>query len=106
RDHARSSKMDVDLKIDRRVIAERSRRLRELSARKRRMYNSRFVGKSENVLFESQKRGFWNGVTDTYIRVEVSSEENLKNQLLPVELIDGESQSLRGALRNTDMSSS
>jgi len=103
RDHARSSKMDTALKVDKRTIAERSRRLRELSARKRRIYNSRFVGKSEKVLFESRKRGFWNGVTDTYIRIEVQSEEDLKNQLLPVELIGEESQSLKGVLADTDI---
>ncbi|MGH1362649.1 MAG: tRNA (N(6)-L-threonylcarbamoyladenosine(37)-C(2))-methylthiotransferase MtaB [Calditrichia bacterium] len=98
RDHARSSKMNPALRIDRKKIAERSKRLRELSDRKRRVYNQQFIGKEAHVLFESKKNGWWNGVTDTYVRVKVESQIDLKNQLLPVSLEIEDRQSLTGSL--------
>ena len=96
RDHAKSSNFEG--KIDRGVVAERSRRLRELSQRKRRIYNQQFLGDTAPVLFEQQKQGFWNGVTETYIRVKVESELDLKNQILPVRLAEIEGQAIIGAL--------
>jgi len=97
RDHARSSKSED--KVPREMIAQRSQRLRELSARKRRMYFQKFLGKTELVLFEQQKNGFWSGVTDTYIRVKVKSDLNLENQLLPVRLEKIENQAMIGTLQ-------
>lgn len=98
RDHAKSSKFDPALKIPKTTIAERSRRLRELSQRKRKVYHQQFLGETEKVLFERQKNGRWSGVTDTYIRVIVDSEENLENQLLPVRLVQIENQAVLGEL--------
>ena len=86
RDHARSSKLPDQEKISRESIIERSRRLRELSERKRTVYHQQFLGKTEFVLFEQQKNGFWSGLTDTYIRVKVASSHDLKNRMLPVRL--------------------
>ncbi|MCB0298781.1 MAG: tRNA (N(6)-L-threonylcarbamoyladenosine(37)-C(2))-methylthiotransferase MtaB, partial [Calditrichaeota bacterium] len=86
RDHARSSKLPDQEKISRETIIERSRRLRELSERKRTVYHQQFLGKTEFVLFEQQKNGFWSGLTDTYIRVKVASSHDLKNRMLPVRL--------------------
>lgn len=86
RDHARSSKLPDQEKIGRETIIERSRRLRELSERKRTVYHRQFLGKTEFVLFEQQKNGFWSGLTDTYIRVKVASGHDLKNRMLPVRL--------------------
>ncbi len=98
RDHAKSSKFDPALKIPKQTIAERSRRLRELSQRKRKVYHQQFLGETEKVLFERQKNGRWSGVTDTYIRVIVDSEENLENRLLPVKLMQIENQAVLGEL--------
>lgn len=98
RDHAKSSKFDPALKIPKATIAERSRRLRELSQRKRKVYHQQFLGETEKVLFERQKNGRWSGVTDTYIRVIVDSEENLENRLLPVKLMQIENQAVLGEL--------
>lgn len=84
RGHAQSSKYSD--KIARPRIAERSARLRELSDRKRTAFFQKFVGKTMNVLFESQRNGNWSGLTDNYIRVKVSTSRKIKNQLLPVRL--------------------
>lgn len=96
RGHAKSSAYAG--KVSREVIAQRSQRLRELSARKRRMYFQQFVGKEAEALFEQQKNGFWSGLTDTYIRVKVQSDLNLQNRLLPVRLEEVEGQAMLGRL--------
>ncbi len=99
RDHAKSSKYPNAIKVPREKIADRSRRLRELSARKRRVYHQKFLGKTENVLFEHKKNGNWSGLTDTYIRVKVQSNLNLKNKLVPVLLERTDEQGMIGTLQ-------
>ena len=90
RDHAHSSRYGE--KIPREEIIRRSRILRDLSRRKRAVFQQKHLGTLQNVLFEQRKDGFWNGLTDAYIRVRVKSEKNIRNQLLPVKLekIQGE----------------
>jgi threonylcarbamoyladenosine tRNA methylthiotransferase MtaB len=80
------------------VIEKRSRLLRELSARKRNAFMERCIGRTEKVLFEQKKNGYWTGVTDTYIRVRVPSEQNLHNELLAVTLTDIDNQNMMGRL--------
>ncbi len=84
RDHAPSRKMVGE--VAREEIQRRSRMLRELSARKRRLFHEQFIGKTVRVLFERQKKGMWEGLTDHYIRVKVPSNADLHNQLLPVKI--------------------
>ncbi|OPX34517.1 tRNA (N(6)-L-threonylcarbamoyladenosine(37)-C(2))-methylthiotransferase MtaB [candidate division KSB1 bacterium 4484_188] len=81
------------------IIERRSHILRELSARKRYQYLQAHVGTVETVLFEQQKNGYWNGLTDTYIRVKVKTEGNLKNRLLPVRLVEADNQAMIGTLQ-------
>lgn len=68
------------------IIRQRSKRLRELSNRKRRVFLEKQIGSIQGVLFEQFKKGYWSGLTDTYIRVKVKSENNLQNQLLPIQI--------------------
>lgn len=96
RGHAKSHKL-VD-KVPAAVIEGRSQKLRELSARKRRLYFERNIDTVQSVLFEQQKNGWWSGLTDTYIRVQVKSDEFLKNQLLPVKLSQIDGQMMIGTL--------
>ncbi len=86
RDHAPSRKMGDD--VPREIIQERSRLLRELSARKRRLFHQQFLGKTVSVLFEQQKAGAWEGLTGHYIRVRVNSMEDLKNQIRSVRITE------------------
>ncbi len=90
RQWAKSRKLEG--KVYREVIERRSKRLRELSARKRRIYLEKQIGRVEKVLFEQEKKGYWTGLTDTYIRVKVKARRDLQNCLLPVHLdrIDGQ----------------
>ena len=74
------------------VISARSQVLRELSARKRRIFHEALLGTIQTVLFEEIKEGVWCGVTDNYVRVKAASSRNLQNQLVPVRLerVDGQ----------------
>ena len=101
RDHAKSSRLDDALKVPKAEIARRSLRLRELSNRKRQVYHQQFIGNVEPVLFEQHKGGYWSGVTDTYIRVKVRSERDIRNQLLPVRLERLEQQVMIGSLADS-----
>jgi threonylcarbamoyladenosine tRNA methylthiotransferase MtaB len=70
------------------VRKERSRKLRELSDRKRLQYYSGNIGKKHRVLFEIIKNdGFIYGFTDNYIKVRVPGEKNLENQIADVKII-------------------
>jgi len=85
-------------KVPQAVIERRSRVLRELSAQKRQRYLARNLGRTEHVLFENRKRGWWTGLTDTYIRVRVASDRDLHNAWLPVALTAVEDQQMIGRL--------
>ena len=94
RNHSKSRKL-AD-KVPRTRIAFRSGRLRELSKRKRRLYYENQIGRVEDVLFEQNRGGFWNGLTDTYIRVRVRSDEDIGNRIIPVRLERVENQAIIG----------
>lgn len=68
------------------VIDRRSQMLRDLSARKRRMFHESLLGTRQDVLFEEKKKGEWSGVTDNYVRVMVKSQRPLANEFRSVRL--------------------
>lgn len=73
------------------VVQERSRLLRELSARKKAAFYRAYVGRTVRVLFERQERsGLYTGYSDQYIKVGVETSADVANQLLPVRLRDVE----------------
>lgn len=71
---------------------ERSRRLLEMSERKRIDFYAKYVGTEQEVLFEKATRGkAMHGFTRNYVRVELSpkdAREEFDNQLLTVRLGD------------------
>ena len=71
------------------VIQERSRLLRDLSGRKKAAFYRRFVGRSVRVLFECREEsGLYSGFSDNYIKVGVTTADEIANRLLPVRLHD------------------
>lgn len=80
------------------VKKSRSSQLRALSARQMKAFQSRFLGTERTVLFESQKEGYWSGYTDNYVRVLVSSNEDLKNQSRLVRLKESSADFVLGEL--------
>ena len=51
-------------------------------------FRQQFLGKVMPVLWENQSAGVWSGLTDNYIKVYASSDEDLSNKLLPVKLVE------------------
>jgi threonylcarbamoyladenosine tRNA methylthiotransferase MtaB len=85
-------------KVPRQVIEQRSRQVRELSARKRRLFMQRNLGQVVPVLFEQRKNGCWSGLTDNYIRVKAAANFDLANRLVPVRLEKIDSQAVFGKI--------
>ena len=96
RQHAKSSRYDKKVPIE--IIKQRSQLLRELSGRKRNLFLQKFVGETQEVLFEQKKNDLWTGLTDNYIRVKIKSDLDLNNQLLPVKFEKVENNTILGTL--------
>ncbi len=78
------------------VINQRSQVLRELSARKQRLFLTSMLGRVEDVLFEANKGNEGSGLTDNYVRVRVKAEGNMRNRLIPVRLENVDGQTVQG----------
>ena len=63
------------------IKEERSKRLIELSNKNEIEYNSQYIGKKEEVLFEEEKLGFYKGHTQNYVMVYCKSERKLENKI-------------------------
>ena len=72
--------------IPEQIKAKRSARLIELGEKNRRAYEESFLGKTVEVLVEEKSdvngKEMWTGHTKEYIKVAVSSEENLQNRIV------------------------
>jgi threonylcarbamoyladenosine tRNA methylthiotransferase MtaB len=81
------------------AVKERSQRLRDLSASKRRAFGEKLVGSDVDVLFEQKdESGLWTGLTGNYLRVGVASAEPLRNQLRRVTVTEAGSELAFGVL--------
>jgi threonylcarbamoyladenosine tRNA methylthiotransferase MtaB len=79
------------------VARERSRLLRELSARKSAAYHARFVGTAAEVLVEGRdETGRLTGRTDYYMKVHLPGEETLVNTFVPVEILETDAEGAHG----------
>ncbi len=78
----------LDSKLHPSIIHERSKILRDLSQFKQIAASHKQTGKIVSVLFEERdKEGYWSGLTDTYIRVKVRTDDNIKNTISNVKII-------------------
>jgi hypothetical protein len=50
------------------------------------------------VLWETQRDGVWEGLTDTYVRVHASSDAELANCTTPALLMDTEAAGIRATV--------
>ena len=64
--------------------SERSKILRNLSDRKRHLFQERYINSTREVLFESIKNGYTFGHSDNYIRVKIPQSPELINSIHPV----------------------
>ena len=84
RGHAKSRKLGDT--VPKAEIERRSQKMRDLSNRKRWFFFEQNLGTTQQVLFEQKKNGLWSGLTDSYIRVNIESDLDLKNKFVPVKL--------------------
>ncbi|MBQ27627.1 MAG: tRNA (N(6)-L-threonylcarbamoyladenosine(37)-C(2))-methylthiotransferase MtaB [Nitrospiraceae bacterium] len=69
-------------KVHPHIIKARSKQLRTISKTKRLASYHRYIGECVSVLFEQRDTaGYWTGLTDTYVRVSVRTDEDLANKL-------------------------
>ena len=87
RDNTESSKMDNNVPIQ--VKARRSKMLRALSEKKKRIFYESQINKIKYVLFETEnKSGYIYGFTENYIKVKIPWNPYLCNQIIKVKLIE------------------
>ena len=76
-------------KVEAQVKKERSEILRKLSSEKKTHFYKQQVGKSVKVLMEEQNEsGLFQGFTENYVKVVVSTESDLSNEFVEVELTE------------------
>ena len=77
----------LEKSVDRKTRDERSKKLRILSAKKKRAFYQENIGKSFPVLFEAENNNdFMFGFTSNYVKVKTKYNENLINQVKQVNL--------------------
>jgi len=79
---------DTPRQVDDKIKRERSRRMLALGRACVRSFRKGFLGKTMLVLWEKETGGVWSGLTDNYIRAYTKSDQDLTNQLMPVELVE------------------
>jgi len=78
---------DLEGIITNRMKRERSRRLHELSDKKKKAFYMQNMGSTRNVLFESDNsEGYMHGFTGNYLRVKTKFNKALINQIVAVKL--------------------
>lgn len=79
------------------VVTARAERLRQLGAKKKQEYLSRFVGRTLQVLAMQQgKDGLWNGVSGNYLTVSFPMNGNPANSIVPVRILSAGKDKLIG----------
>jgi len=71
------------------LVRERVCQLKALADLSALRYKNQFIGKPMDVLFENHladKPGYWEGLTDNYIRVIHKSKQGLKNKVISLKL--------------------
>ena len=87
-------------KVSKTKKAERSLAMRELSKELKLSFEKSFVGSTREVLFEYQIDNQWFGHSDNYLPVRVNTEENLKNSIESVNIVNSVKNYLVGSFLN------
>ena len=85
--------------VDGSIKEQRSKRLIELSDKNEEKYNSKYIGKTVEVLLEEKDGDFYKGHTKNYIEVWVKGE-NLENKIVNVNIEESTEKKLIGNLSN------
>ena len=69
------------------VKQQRSAGLRALSDELGQQFREREIGQTRQVLFEEKKGDFWVGFTENYLKVQVKSKNDLRNEIRTVQIL-------------------
>ncbi len=79
---------EMPQKVAEKVKSVRSKRMLGLAKGSAYRFREQFLGRNLMVLWEREvEKGVWVGLTENYIRVFASSNELLRNRLIPAELV-------------------
>lgn len=87
REGTRAAKME---QLTKAVKEDRASRLSAITDKIREEFLKRQIGKTVEVLFETEKDGYCEGYTENYTPVRVSSTKSCKGEFLKVEIVDSE----------------
>lgn len=92
----------IEPKVDNQVAKERSSFLKSLVDQSREEYISAFVENEHDVLVETKdySTGLYVGLTDTYVKVFMDSNENIKNKIVKVRIKEKRDFGLVGTIFN------
>ena len=93
RQFARSQKFEGQ--VQQKEIVKRSKILRELSQRKKTAFYAQFLNTTQTVLFEKGKNGLAQGLTEHFIKVQLETKKDLRNQMVAVSLKSLRNESVR-----------
>jgi len=82
------------------IKKERSQTMLKLAAESIKEFNSRFIGRTLEVLFEQPSRGYYTGFSGNYIKIYIRSRVDITNQVLPVKTIELYRDGLLGEVSN------
>ena len=88
--------------VPRAVKEEWARRAAEIAGRMERDYLAGFTGRTEEVLFEEERDGLWQGHTARYCQVRAPGGENLHNRLRNVQITGAGDGFLLGEILNLE----
>lgn len=85
REHTPAAKMRKS--VLQKIRHKRSKMLRGLSAKKKRFFYEKMLGKEQKVLFENEnKKGYLQGFTENYVKVKTPWKPHLANTLQKIKL--------------------
>ena len=88
------------MQIDGITKNKRSSKLIDVSEAAARRFNEQFIGTTQEVLFEikNETTGYYEGLTDNYIKVYCLSDINIENQFINVNLTEVFEEGLKGII--------
>ena len=88
-ERAKTTAIKMDNPVPMNVRKERSKRLRILSAKKKREFYKQNEQKTEEVIFESEhEHGIMHGFTSNYVKVKAPYNPLIKNHVVPVKMTE------------------
>ena len=89
---------NMENQVDGNIKELRSQKLIDLSNFNEKMYNNTYIGKELEVLFEEKEDGFYKGHTKNYLVVKVKSDKELENTIKDVNIVEANSEFLKGII--------